>query len=646
MMQSIKMIIIAMFLVIIIVGGSLIFKKQNTADQTSTEVEAMLESSLLGNVRLGTDGGINKKELVANLVQSTINTTKQDSDVKIRYVFLDKDDKKTTTDKDIESVQFVIETYKKGTNYKDMQTRSVRKLSLNYISKRQADKKELTEQFYFGVYDEAEKEVTIYIKNIGKINSIKFLGGKNPSAITESPTDSSKRYDIDYDASTVTFILKGGSPFQTTIESGGTQFKTKEIKGYTKPYYSMDSEGYSGYLDAYPNPLYTEEQVKFIDSHYKEMYDSEGFVGKLTKNLHHSYGHYTPKQTKYVTGEHDRDYDEDGYTGKLEPYLATDFVPEGTIEKYVTNQTASAYKDAEGFVGNLDQVVSGFDSKYVTETVKYSDLFSVGYLSNLGQIAKSDGEGRYGNISQIGSPIFVPNGKKEAEYKTYESSVVSKSTSTKPTEQVTNFGEWKLIRSYEAKKISGLEAEDGSDLPDFYIQNAGTLPKDYIKAGGVLVSETAKTLDELLKSDEGSTFRKGANTREEVVKIDKWGWERIAGEYHINFGGEITKPKYVFAGTVYKYPEGFVMDKEQTVTLYRGTVTKPEEDTREYDYSGKVVKPASETQPKYLYQGIVYSKEKVSGTTADAYEYNLEITYTRFEDLTIKEQDEINSNKE
>lgn len=632
MVQSLKYIIVGLLSIIVIVMSMLIFKQQNQLQQNSTEVEAMLQSSLLGNTRLGIDGGVNKKELVANLVDSVIKTQKTNNKVEIKYVFLDSTGKKTTVEEKIDSVQFIIHTYRP--NKTQPATTAVRRISLDYISKRTDGSSELTEQFYFGVFDEATQEVTFNIANLGKLGTISFTKD-NPNAKVEI-------INVDYADGTVTVKLSGGTPFERVTEQGGKYVAYKYVDKQPKAYYS-DSEGYTGFLNkVVESGMYLPFDEKFVSEYYQQNYkDSEGYVGILNREANHYLGHYSPEQRRYITGESDAEYaDYEGFTGKLEPYEEIVSFPDGTLFKTITDHSSAIYSDKEGFVGNLSERISGLDSKTVVKPVVYSDEYDINAILEKTEFEDNDSEGRIGTLYRNGNVIFVPNGKTVSNYKKRITEMSSGINDNKPTDKPTYSGEWKANKVYTANKITGLVTSDSEgDVDDVYIASTKTSKDDFEKVGGTL-SSSATNLESFLKSSEGQGLKATDSTRVSEVYIVEWGWNRNVGELTTTYSGVISKPKYTYYGEAYKLPSGTNISDLVTETRYRGYVTKPMEDTRIFNYSGKVARPETDTR-KYSYAGTVSAVLSNNQETTKGYEYVINVKYTRYEDLTQEEKDKV-----
>lgn len=634
MMQWLKQVLIVLLVAIIILFGTLLIKNQNKIQQNSTEVEAMLESSILGNTRLGKDGGVNKKEFVANLVESVIKTQKTDDSLTVKYAFLDDKLQKTTDETKIDSVQFIIETHKPDSS--KVLTRAVRRMSLNFISKREEGVKELSEEFYFGIFDQADNEVTISIPNLGKITGIKFTNN-NPNATATVK-------EISYSEGTVTLQLNGGTPFKSVVENGDKYYSYKYISSHPTPQYS-DAEGYVGYLNkTVKGGQYIPAESTFITQYDKENYeDGLGFKGTLTKDENPYFGYYTPEQKRYITLQPQQDYvDLDGFEGTLEAYKVPVSFPDGTLFKDITNYNSSQYSDNEGFVGDLDEKLDGFDSKSIIKSINYSDKYDLEYLYSLDSIPYSDSEGRIGDLYRTGNPIFVPNGKTESNYKTVTSSVTENINSTKPTSKPTAQGEWEVVKVYSATKLTGLQSEaDSYDLDDVVIADGKTSKEDFERAGGVIGS-SATSLNAFLKSPEGEGIVATENTKQTPIYIVKWGWKRTIGDYVLTYGGTISKPKYTYAGKAYKLPDGVSLDDLDTDTFYRGFITKPAEDTRIYNYSGLVNRPEIDTR-EFTYSGQVRALLKQDTVSSDGYEYQFKVKYIRYEDLTTAEKEAIDT---
>lgn len=637
MAQSLKWVIVGLLLSIILVFSMVIFKQQNQLQQNSTEVEAVLQSSLLGNTRLGIDGGVNKKELVANLVDSVIKTQKTNNKVEIKYVFLDSNYKKTTVEEKIDSVQFIIHTYRK--NSTKPATTSIRRIGLDFISKRSEGSKELTEQLYFGVFDEPNQEVTFNIANLGKLGTISFTKD-NPNAKIEIVS-------IDYADGTITAKLTGATPFERVVEQGGKYVAYKYVDKQPKANYK-DSEGYSGFLNkVVESGRYLPYDEKFISEYYQSDYkDSEGYVGKLNKEANHYLGYYSPEQKKYVTEESDADYaDGEGFEGKLQPYTQIMDYPSGTLFKDIKNYPKADYSDSEGFTGVLVEQLVGLDSRTVVKPIKYSDEYDVDVIMSQTSFEDNDSEGRIGTLYRNGNVVFNPSGKVVTNYKKRITDMSDSIESNKPTDKPTYSGEWKVNRVYTANKITGLVTEDSDgDVDDVYIASTKTSKEDFEKAGGSLSASTT-SLEGFLKSSEGQGLKATESTRVSEVYIVEWSWNRNVGELVATYSGTISKPKYEYFGQAYKLPVGTNIADLQTETFYKGEVTKKAQDTRIFNYSGKVAR-AEKDDRVFSYAGTVSAILSNNKETTTGYEYTLNVKYTRYEDLTQEEKEKADAERE
>jgi hypothetical protein len=103
---------------------------RQSANVTSTqEVQLALNSAQLGSIRESATNAVDKKALVANLVLEVIKAQKeQGKDIKIDYVFLDKNGKVTEVENQIESVQFKVSLLN---DEKKVISSSTQRISLN-----------------------------------------------------------------------------------------------------------------------------------------------------------------------------------------------------------------------------------------------------------------------------------------------------------------------------------------------------------------------------------------------------------------------------------------------------------------------------------------------------------------------------------
>lgn len=621
---------ISLFVVLVIIAYSYAtFTEQNKTQRTSTEVEAMLESMILGNARLGLDGGVNKSELVANLVDSVIRTQKIDSNTKIKYVFLDSNLKATTEETAIDSVQFVIETYKET----KVNSRVVRRLSLDYISKR-GESANLTTQFYFGVYDSDVKDVTISVPNLGKFVSAKVVSSGGGTATVDTSA-------INYKENTIDISLKGAKGYNSIVTQGEQTTVSKFVENQNNRIYT-DSQGYSGELTkSLFGGYFQREDTKYLSNYHTSKYaDSEGYSGTLTREDNAYIGLYSPKETKYVSGESSKQYiDSNGFSGTLVAYKEPTTFPEGTLFKQIKNSLSPTYSDAEGFQGNLSKVNEYIDTVPMAKTVTYSDSMDLEDLNSdeYNQIIAFDSLGRVGNLNKV-SVTFVPNGRVTSKYKSEYSPIAKSYAETQLNSKPTAQGRWVEEARYEAIEVTGLKSTStDSDLGKQYIAKTSQAKKVFEEAGKSISTDSTSLSDYLEANSDFVT--KSEDTKETPIYITKWRWERTEGSYYVLYSGTVSKLSLNYSGEVYKLPVGESFSDDDYDTLYRGTVVKPLVDTREYRYSGVVTRPEKDTRT-FTYSGIVTKVVKGEQELTSSYEYLVDVTYKPVQNLTVKEKEE------
>lgn len=123
-----KYLIFAVFLVAVIIASGYFNNQQNASIAAIQDVNTTLQSSVTGNMRAMEKGKLSKKEIAAGLIREVIESQKSNSkDLKVEYVFLDKNGAKTLNDEEIDSVQIHIATLNdKG----EEETSAVQRISL------------------------------------------------------------------------------------------------------------------------------------------------------------------------------------------------------------------------------------------------------------------------------------------------------------------------------------------------------------------------------------------------------------------------------------------------------------------------------------------------------------------------------------
>lgn len=117
MLSPAKWTVISLFVVIIVLGIVYAATTQNVATRTTAEIEVLADTLSVGVIRgeIDEDGVIeeqhfNKDELVANLVAGVVAVQKESTyDIKLDYLFYDKEDNITEEQDDIRSLQFRVQ---------------------------------------------------------------------------------------------------------------------------------------------------------------------------------------------------------------------------------------------------------------------------------------------------------------------------------------------------------------------------------------------------------------------------------------------------------------------------------------------------------------------------------------------------------
>ncbi|RRD96024.1 hypothetical protein EII15_20125 [Bacillus licheniformis] len=104
---------------------------QNGNTRTIREVETLLSTSVIGELRESQQIELDPKEVISNVVLKVIKVQKNHGkNIRIQYVFLDKKGVPTEENKHIDSVQFKVELLN-GKN--EIESQAEQRLSLNSI---------------------------------------------------------------------------------------------------------------------------------------------------------------------------------------------------------------------------------------------------------------------------------------------------------------------------------------------------------------------------------------------------------------------------------------------------------------------------------------------------------------------------------
>lgn len=661
--------------------------QQNSNILTTAQVEGLLESSMVGKARgEELDGGVNKKELVGNLVESIVQRSTAKTKIRIKYLFFDEKGKvvpENGSDDSVDSVQFKVQILEKNrvTGEIKVVSESIRRLSFNMITKRTGanltNKGEqiLVKEIPLTGYSSPEAvEEEVVVEGIGKIVSV-GKGANSTGSVTQTSA-------LDVANESFRVRLSGATPTTTLEGTGGIKILSKYIPEYDTAYYK-DADGYSGVLvssligDLFP------KEVKYIYNYSQREYkDGEGFTGNLLRDESTLGLDYIPRATKYVTNEVEADYEDvDGYKGTLEPYEKIVGYDEKQVaeakvevfEKFVENQPKADYKDSEGYIGVLDSVQTK-DTKFVTHTISYPNEVHESTIWQRPTIRHIDNEGRVGTLS-IQQVNFVPNGY-ETPFTTYngEQVDVKDIERTKPTTQPTGQGYWKIKNTYKANRLTdvgqrimlggnvGVEdgedggEDDGSDgdgtgstgtietvtdaeelanvrpyLEDYIFIDKSTSVNDFKRAGGHLNFEM--TVEEFKKSSTGiQTYFLTPSTKVEPVAVVEWEWVKKEGSYAVIYAGDVNKDKLTYEGTVFKTDKPELVKWRKEIH-YRGEVVREEEGNKDkIGYSGIVTKPERDTR-RYTYSGNVTKVIKGVEQLGKSYNYVVRVEYVRKSDL-------------
>lgn len=123
-----KYFMVCAIMLVVIVSVSWMGMRQNTNTASVQEVQDILATADFGDMRAYGDANLDKKATVANLVSNIVEKQKKHGqNLKINYVFLDKNNNVTENENDIKSVQFKVQLIDdKG----DLKSQAVQRLGL------------------------------------------------------------------------------------------------------------------------------------------------------------------------------------------------------------------------------------------------------------------------------------------------------------------------------------------------------------------------------------------------------------------------------------------------------------------------------------------------------------------------------------
>lgn len=108
--------------------AAVIYNQQNATVASVQEIESTLSTNITGNLRGNEQGKLTKQELVTSVIAKTVEVQKtHDTNLKIDFAFLDKNDKKTNQENAIESVQIQTSILNKNGEVRSL---SVKRISL------------------------------------------------------------------------------------------------------------------------------------------------------------------------------------------------------------------------------------------------------------------------------------------------------------------------------------------------------------------------------------------------------------------------------------------------------------------------------------------------------------------------------------
>ncbi|MEK5504088.1 hypothetical protein [Bacillus sp. FSL M8-0168] len=114
MSGPVKWTIVSVFLIAFLCLGAFGYLKHESNVRTVQEVKLALASSNIGNARDGDEPSLSK-DAVSNLITEVVESEKNNgNDIRIKYVFLDKENNLTTNPENANSIQFKIELLNKN----------------------------------------------------------------------------------------------------------------------------------------------------------------------------------------------------------------------------------------------------------------------------------------------------------------------------------------------------------------------------------------------------------------------------------------------------------------------------------------------------------------------------------------------------
>lgn len=508
------------------------------------------------------------------------------------------------------------------------------------------------------------------------VQTFKIPGLKSIRGLT---SDNGSAQVIGASGEDVTIRMKNGSPTRQEQVNDGEAADTKYVDNQDGPYY--DKDGYKGTLEKYvTSGEYVEGDSKFVTNQDSEDYNKDGYVGKLERYL--ASGNYLPEDSKEVTdtlrvksevekktvtetvtSDKDSfsdtiDYNKDGYKGtlskqgnsvakiidgeyipadskKVTEVLISDKIDEkkevtetvkGTVQKNSKDSFPETIEyNKDGYSGILTKdgapetvVISG---SYIPADTQYIEDYDspnynlYGYVGTLEKYTFS-GSPAGSKIAQIrastNEPTWHKNVNSEASYPYNDGEYTG--TLYKKSEA------WRTIPQSVVLEINYTQYSTDPNATEFTVVDYEKVRQDIADTFGpnnpdgvYLVNPTIDSFAWNGGVQSGSFNEKGSTygyKREAtvLVRVDGFIYDAI-------YEGEVTKPDT----RVYKY-RGYVTKPEEDTRMYeyrqfyKGIVTKPEEDTRVYkyeqEYSGLVEKSSKDSFP----ETIEYSKEGYVGT--------------------------------
>lgn len=307
-------------LVSIFVVGIIIFSSYMTILHTNNvraigEVDGAIRSAMLGETRgMGMSAGIDKDEFYGAVVDGIVNTQKKhNKTVRVKYIFLDKDAKRTEISEQIKSVQYELTVVNKDGIE---QSKAVKSLAISDLGEGERVVPEDVKSAHvaFGKSEDRVRSKTVTISDLGQIVSVTTDNGN--VSYTVNGKD-------------VTVNVAGGTPIRSLVSGEYTPADTKYVNEQTSPNYNKD--GYVGVLTEYDKgSTVIPDENKHVDNQMSSNYDDGVYKTKPGEPLQRyvAKGEYIAPQYKYVSGQSSNWYNDGVYSGTL---------PERTQHSYWVN---------------------------------------------------------------------------------------------------------------------------------------------------------------------------------------------------------------------------------------------------------------------------------------------------------------------